>query len=424
MTHNPQTGDATGNRRHRQSVSPVAMDEIQTLYAINQQLPSAEDISAIMRVLQSTVAADAASLLHIAIERMNHTISLQYALTGDSATIPAQKLDIPFNSIANQAQTIDFFEQSGNTDDSLSALVTRHGGQSHIVIPLIDQGRVSDFIVVVYKSARTFTPAIRQLFEFFARQANVVAQNQRLLRESQSGNAHFERQLKVLETLNLLANSIGVDTDEQGIMLVTMQTLVEATGADHAGTVLIDPDGKAASVTSEYPDQGAIGVNIDVANNPVIDLLRQDMSRPILIEDVEHDKLIAPTVLEALRGIGIKSIIIAPLTVGGELIGSVGLDMYTLDRKFSPEMIELVDALTSQLAIYIQDARARRSAAMRLEHSQMVEQVINRFRTLNLVDSLLLEAARGLQEMLDARRVAIRLGDTEVARADQEASQV
>ncbi|MCA9907511.1 MAG: GAF domain-containing protein, partial [Anaerolineae bacterium] len=158
--------------------------------------------------------------------------------------------------------------------------------------------------------------------------------------------------------------------------------------------------------------------------NPVLDLLRQDMSRPLLIEDIEQDKLIAPTVLEALRGIGIKSIIIAPLTVGGELIGSVGLDMYSLERKFSPQMIELVDALTSQLAIYIQDARARRSAALRLEHSEMVERVIDRFRTLNLVDSLLLEAARGLQEMLDAKRVAIRLGDTGVTRADQEASQV
>ncbi|MCA9908228.1 MAG: hypothetical protein KC519_06225, partial [Anaerolineae bacterium] len=264
MIHNPQTGDATSNQRHAQNVTPVAMDEIQTLYAINQQLSSAEDIGAIVRVLQSTIAVDADSLLHVALERLNNTIALQYALTLDDTTIPARKLDIPFNNIANQPQTIDFIEESGNREDSLSALVTRHGGQSHIVIPLIDQGRASDFILVVYKSARTFAPATRQLFEFFAREANIVAQNQSLLRESQSGNAHFERQLKVLETLNLLANSIGVDTNEQDIMLVTMQTLVEATGADHAGIVLIDADGKAASVMSEYPDQGAIGIDIDV----------------------------------------------------------------------------------------------------------------------------------------------------------------
>ncbi|MBE0690046.1 MAG: GAF domain-containing protein [Anaerolineae bacterium] len=369
------------------------------------------------------MAADADVLLHVLVERISRTVLLQQSLTGDDESISAHKLDIPYDRIAGQPQTVTFVEESERSADDMSALAVRHGGRSHVIIPLFDQERISDLLIVLYKSPRTFGSSVRRLYELFASQANIVTQNQRLLHGAQSGNADYERQLRVLETLNLLANSVGVDTDEAGVMLATMKTLVEATGADHAGTVLIEPDGKAAFVRGEYPDQGAIGVPIEVENNPVLDLLRQDSSRPLLIEDIEHDRLISPAVKEPLRNIGVKSIIIAPLTIGGELIGSVGLDLYTLERKFSPEMIELVDALTSQLAIYVQDVRARQAAALRFEQNQMVEQVVNRFRTLNLVDSLLLEAARGLQEMMNAKRVAIRLGDSPVSQADQEVSQ-
>ncbi|MCA9910053.1 MAG: GAF domain-containing protein, partial [Anaerolineae bacterium] len=228
---------------------------------------------------------------------------------------------------------------------------------------------------------------------------------------------------KLMATYDAAHPRARVDTDEAGAMLATMKTLVEATGADHAATVLIEPDGKSAFVRGEYPDQGSIGVPIAVEGNPLLDLLSREMGRPILIEDIEHDSLISPEVLEPLRTLGAKSVIIAPLTVGGELIGSVGLDLYTLERKFSPDMVELVDALTSQLAIYVQDVRARRAEALQFEQTQMVDQIVNRFRALNRVDNLLQEAARGLQEMMNAKRVAIRLGDTP-AQTNQEVNQV
>jgi len=423
VTHDPRTGDAIDNQGHSANASSIVLDVVQTLYTINQHLAKAEDIHTILTVLQGTLAMDADALLHVVGDRISRTVALHEALTNNDEAIAARKLDIPYEHIATQPQTVTFVETSESTTDDLSALAVHHGAHSHVIIPLVDQGHIADFLIVLYKTPRTFDPAARRLYEIFASQASMAVQNQRLLRESQSGNIDYERQLRVLETLNLLANSVGVETDEAGVMLATMKTLVEATGADHAGTVLIEPDGNAAFVRSEYPDQGAIGVPIAVEGNPLIDLLRQDMSRPILIENIEHDLLISPEVLEPLRGLGVKSVIIAPLTVGGELIGSVGLDLYTLERKFTPDMVDMVDALTSQLAIYVQDVRARRAEALRFEQSQMVDQVVNRFRTLNLIDGLLLEAARGLQEMMNAKRVAIRLGDSPVAQANQEVNQ-
>ncbi|MCC6616353.1 MAG: GAF domain-containing protein [Anaerolineae bacterium] len=422
MTHDPRTGDAPDNQDHSATTPSAVLDVVQTLYTINQHLTKAENIHAILMVLQGTLAMDAATLLHITSDRISRAVLLQEGLAGDES-ITARKLDIPYEHITALPQTVTFVDVSDKAADDISALAVKHGGHSHIVIPLADQGRVADILVVVYKTQRAFDPPTRQLYEMFANQASMTMQNRRLLRESQTGGIDYERQFHVLETLNLLANSVGVDTDEAGAMLATMKTLVEATGADHAGTVLIEPDGKSAFVRSEYPDQGAIGVPIAVESNPLIDLLRQEMGRPILIEDIEHDQLISPEVLEPLRALGAKSVIIAPLTVGGELIGSVGLDLYTLERKFTPDMVEMVDALTSQLAIYVQDVRQRRVEALRFEQTEMIDHVINRFRTLNLVDSLLLEAARGLQEMMNAKRVAIRLGDTPMTPVDQEVSQ-
>jgi GAF domain-containing protein len=330
-------------------------------------------------------------------------------MTGEKSI--TQILDADFSTWASDsARSVTFVEDTAGDDQPLAKLAAQYGAQSHVCIYLQDRGKLHGLIVISYSERRTFNDMQRRLYEAFSAQANIIAQNYRLAAELQANNEYLERQIRVLETLNLLANSLGADTDEQVLMDVTMQSLVDATGADHAAAALIEPDGESALVVSEYPLQGAIGARLPAKSNPVFALLLQNKSAPILIEDIAADPRIMPDVYAALDGIGVKSLIIAPLVVGDKLIGSVGLDLYTTERHFALDVIDLVDALTSQLAIYLQDTRERRARERSRDRAQAVDRIAGGFAVLNHADDLIMAAAHGLAELLSAERVSIRLG--------------
>jgi GAF domain-containing protein len=99
------------------------------------------------------------------------------------------------------------------------------------------------------------------------------------------------------------------------------------------------------------------------------------------------------------------------LIVADKLIGSVGLDLFTTTRSFNPDTLDLVEAVTNQLAIFLQDVRTRRERERSIEQVRLLDQIGSRFLTLNRVDALLEEAARGLQGYLKSNRVVIRLGN-------------
>lgn len=385
-----------------------SLTEFETLSLISRALQAAQDAAGILRALRESLASDAHALLHLSAERFTHKSAL-LCMAGDNSV--TQTLDVAFSTwVSDSAHSVTFVEDSAGDDQPLGKLAAQYGAQSHVCVYLQDQGKLHGLIVIGYSERRTFDDTQRRLYEAFSAQANTIAQNHRLVAELQANNEYLERQIRVLETLNLLANSLGTDTDEQMLMDITMQSLVDATGADHAAAALIEPDGESALVVSEYPLQGAMGARLPTNANPVFTMLLQNKSAPILIEDIATDPRITPDVYATLDGVGVKSLIIAPLVVGDKLIGSVGLDLYTRERHFTPDVIDLADALTSQLAIYLQDTRERRARERSRDRAQAVDRIAGGFAVLNHADDLIMAAARGLQELLSAERVSIRLG--------------
>jgi GAF domain-containing protein len=228
---------------------------------------------------------------------------------------------------------------------------------------------------------------------------------------SQVDAERLRNQVRVLEALRALTEAVGSQNEDGPVMSLTMRALVEITAADHAGVVLIDPDGAMGTVASEYPEAGALGIKIEAKDNPVFNELLKGRKSPFQIDDVETDARISPRVRELLQGLGTKAVIIAPLIVGEKLIGSVGLDLFTTTRRFKPDTLDLVETLTNQLAIFLQDVRTRRERERAIEQVRLLDQIGSRFLALNRVDDLLQEAARGLQGYLKSDRVIIRLGN-------------
>lgn len=386
--------------------------EIQRFYEINSSLNLAHDMSDILLSLQATIALDAVAIAHVSL--VSGGARLDHLLTADGEqTTPNEGVDLALTSVVDPVE----FVSLAAAPASIATLMGRYGAQSAAQMAVKIEGEVTDALYILYDdNAKPPDDMQMRLLEAFASQTGIVLENQRLLRAAAANAERLSRQVRVLETLNALANSVGRGVDEQSVMLQTTATLVEATGADHAGIVLIDADGKMGTVVAEYPPQGTVGLRIEREGNPIFSELLAGRTTPFLINDIQNDPRITPMVAHLLMGIGTKSIIIAPLVIDNQLIGSVGIDLYTLERQFEPEVVDLVATLTSQLAIYMQDARVRHERQEAAHQAQVLDQVSSRLIALNSVDDLLQEAVRSLSELLDAKRVTIRLGTPDAER--------
>jgi GAF domain-containing protein len=400
----------------------AAFREVQLLHEIQRALRAAQDTPAVLTALANTLA-QSATLLHIDLSSPM-TAKLQHAYVNGQMQTLAETLDLHRTTLeraAAQEQAL-YYEDSATDADPVGQVVGRYRARSHVYLVLRTEKRVTDLIIIAYAKTRRFDLQTRRLFEAFTGQAESAVQNIRLRDQLARESRQFERQLLVLETLNALANSVGAQTDEQELMILSLHTLLEATRADHGGIVLIDPDGQTGHVVSEYPPTGVLGQMIEVATNPVFQLLDQDRTQPLLIEDIETDPRITVPVRELLHQVGTHALVIAPLVMGDRLIGTIGLDIFEEGRRFSVDTVDLVDTLAAQLAVYLQDVRTRQQAVQQTLLAQQSDRMIGRFMELNRVDELLEEAARGLAEMIGAQRVTIRLGTPDAPRREEQPS--
>lgn len=393
------------------SLPHPASGEIQRLYEINQALLLAQDTADVLLTLKAVLANDARTLLHIHVNEDGGGI-LEAVIDSQGEQMPGEPLPGRFATTAG-GDRVRIIPDVAVDASSTAQIAARFGGHSAIEIALLEGFVLRDLLVITYDAVPTIDAGQRRLYDAFATQAALIMQNLRLLQSTRASNQRLSRQVAVLENLRALSDAVSSQNDDTQVMTLTMKTLVEITGADHAGVVLINPDGVTGTVVSEYPESGVIGVEISLQDNPVFTELLIGRKSSLLIPDVETDALITPGVRQLLTGLGTKALIIAPLQIGSTLIGSVGLDLYTTQRQFTPNTLELVETLSAQLAIYLENLRTRRERERATEQVRVLDQIGSRFLALNRVDDLLAEAARGLQTFLHSDRVIIRLGDPE-----------
>src|SRR5262249_30983186 len=144
-----------------------------------------------------------------------------------------------------------------------------------------------ELIITSFDAVRSFSPKVRRLYEAVTDQIVVVLQKQRLLREAQTGAAQLASQVRALQTLNQLAVEITATHDEMKLLSQACQALVNALSVDHSDIALLDADGNRATIVSEFPIRGAVGVKLDMVNEPLQQQVR-DSRQYVLVEDTDN----------------------------------------------------------------------------------------------------------------------------------------
>jgi PAS domain S-box-containing protein len=200
------------------------------------------------------------------------------------------------------------------------------------------------------ETAGAFTPADAELLGLFAAQAAIAIHNARLYDEARRRN-------RELTLLNRVIAASAARQAIEPILETVCRELAIYFDAPQAAAALFDEEKTQAVVVAEYPAEGrpsALGESIPVAGNPWVEHLLTHKV-PLAVGEAQTDPRLA-AVHDLMRRWGTVSLLLVPLLVEGQVVGSLGVAAIE-PRAFSSDEMDLVRRVVEQVSGAL--ARAR-----------------------------------------------------------------
>ena len=166
----------------------------------------------------------------------------------------------------------------------------------------------------------------------------------------------MRRRNRELVLLNRVIAAASSTLDTPAILEVVCRELAEAFDIPQAAATLLQEDGKL-KVVAEHLTEGllsALNMIIPIEGNPATSYVIQNKAA-LVIDDVQADPRMAP-IKDIMAQRNTHSLMILPLVVRGEVVGTIGLDSLSL-REFTKEEVSLAMAVASTVAQTIDTAR-------------------------------------------------------------------
>lgn len=184
----------------------------------------------------------------------------------------------------------------------------------------------------------------------------IALENARLLEEAQRATHKAEQRAKNLAVLQQVSQTVSSSLGYTATLQATCRAAMELFGVDHYGLVLFEPNHHHGRVVAEYPDLGAVGLEIPVQDIP----LEQELihrREPMILSDVALAPGLGP-IRDIFNRFDIRSILLAPVVGKNSVVlGSLSLDAIGHQRIFDPEEATLCAAFATQVAVAIENAR-------------------------------------------------------------------
>jgi PAS domain S-box-containing protein len=239
--------------------------------------------------------------------------------------------------------------------------------RSLLSVPLKARADVIGVLQVVHTKADRFSSADQRLLESLAGSAAIAIENARLYELAQqeiSERVRAEKEVSLrnreLELLNQVIAVSASEWEPNSILETACRELARAFDLPQAVAALLNTEKTAAEIVAEYRTPGrppALNETIHVNGNPSFQYLLTHRA-PLAAADAQHDPRLAP-VHDLLRQRGIVSLLILPLVIRDEVIGSLNLDVGEL-RNFSAEEVSLAWSVAEQVAGALAHARLAR----------------------------------------------------------------
>lgn len=272
-----------------------------------------------------------------------------------------------------------------------TAYLTAIGVKSLLWIPLVFAEQLIGTLTVRIAVDRQIDETEIEFAQALAQQVTLALELARLAEQAKQNALSVEREIAtreratelakaneaLLQCLDALASVSELDEFLGQVMIATTRQLNATSSVvrlrDFEKNVLtLDlafQDGRVMTpAEAKYPEE----LQFIALDEPVLKALEQ----PTTVH-VADDKLFGDVVGTYLRALGVKTLLIIPLTISRQLVGSLTF-RFTEDREFRPEQIEFGRALASQSALAIQLtrlAKAARQSAVLAERNELAGEI-------------------------------------------------
>lgn len=250
-----------------------------------------------------------------------------------------------------RAVRIGEVEEEEELDGELLRLVAGNGSaRSYLGIPILDHdGRPFGALVVRGRELDTFKARDENLLSSIGAQVSLGIQNAQLFVQQQA-------QVEQLAMLNRVSAAAVATLEAQPILQAAVDAMAQISGADQARLAIFDRAAGVGTIAVEYiPTAFGETARIPLNGNPQIAWLDEHRA-PLVVYDAQNDPIMAG-VRDLMVAQNVGSIAIVPLIVGERVIGTIGLDMFGRQHRFSPQDIELCQTIANQAATALEKAR-------------------------------------------------------------------
>ncbi len=178
-----------------------------------------------------------------------------------------------------------------------------------------------------------------------------VSERRRVEEELERVKAESQVTKRELAMLNEIASTASCNAGPNAVLEAVCRQLVTTFEVAQSAVALMDPDGTTLTVVAEYMTSSrpsAMNVVIPVEGNPAT-LYVMKHKTPLALADAQHDILLAP-IYDIMKQRGVASILILPIIVQDQVIGTVGVDAIE-PHEYSPDEIRLAMAVTNLAAL-------------------------------------------------------------------------
>jgi PAS domain S-box-containing protein len=305
-------------------VVTLVSDDGQWLHPVAFYHPNQEALAFMRHLLISTP------------QRVGEGISGRVAQTGEPALVPV----VPQDQIhaISKPEYLPYLE--------------RFGMHSLLIVPLRAGSQVIGTMGLMRdEPGRPHTADDRLFLQSIADRAALAIANARLYEETSRRN-------RELELLNQVIAASASELEPEMVLETACRELARAFNVPQAAAVLLDEQKTEAVVVAEYSSASsehrrakgrppALNKTTPVKDNPSLQHLLTHKA-PLVVDDAQSDPPLAP-IHDLMRQRGTVSLLILPLIVKGEVVGSLSLEDVKPHR-FSAQEVSLAWSVADQVS--------------------------------------------------------------------------
>lgn len=177
-------------------------------------------------------------------------------------------------------------------------------------------------------------------------------ENLRLAAQTEQALAEVRARGEELQSINRVVSQATATFDLQELLGSMAAELLEIFSLEHVGIGLFDEAKEILTIVANRSRQpgsvNVIGVKLPIAENKATQQVLTSR-QPVVVEQAQENPLTAPT-HDLLKQRGTHTLVLLPLISGGEVIGTIGMDITDKERRFTDDEKRLAETIVAQIS--------------------------------------------------------------------------